>query len=148
MQKKPSQSIRCPRYLVVKHFRSLHSFSHDQPCTFLTWNNAIYIDQRAKKRDSVRKKRCSPSYVLCAFIGKRKKKEEKLITWKPPRSEKSFHTVSDFLIFPDYKVRCSFLFGSFNFPFRHSYRAIYFLFECEKYQHIVCGIYATANATL
>lgn len=89
-KKKPSQSIRCPRYLVVKHFRSLLSFSHDQPCTFLRWNNASYIDQRAKKRDSVRKKRCSPSYVVCAFIGKRKKKEEKLVTWKPPRSGKVF----------------------------------------------------------
>lgn len=55
-EKKPSQSIRCPRYLVFKHFRSLLSFSHDQLCTFLTWNNVSYIDQRAKKRDSVRKK--------------------------------------------------------------------------------------------
>lgn len=89
-EKKPSRSIRRPRYLVFKRFRSLLSFSHDPLCTFLTWNNASYIDQRAKKRDSVRKKRCSPSYVLRAFICKRKKKEEELVTWKPPRSGKVF----------------------------------------------------------
>lgn len=61
----------------LSRFRSLLSFSHDQLCTFLTWNNVGYIDQRAKKRDSVRKKRVLRSRTFSARSFAKEKRKKK-----------------------------------------------------------------------
>lgn len=61
----------------LSRFRSLLSFSHDQLCTFLTWNNVGYIDQRAKKRDSVRKKLVLRSRTLSARSFAKEKRKKK-----------------------------------------------------------------------
>lgn len=66
-------------------------------CTFFTTLYVSYVEQRNLHRPTRKETRfcseetrCSLSYVLRALICKRKKKEEKLVTWKPARSGKVF----------------------------------------------------------